>query len=249
MLSKKEKIERLEWLVDFAPLENGMCMAYINEYGQPLHLDMPELHPEGKRWAKLWFEQGDTGSRFDFLNEKIAEMKKDSELTVNEQLVENVNKCGGTIFGLSIGDHLPEKTINEWANEGKNFYMPGYREEVTQNTGLMYNDRKVVSFKVVGGEIFFEVSGTITIYLRAKGYKKFAEEFETKEITYSIGQRFRFLGNERYILAHTGEAKVCLIGLKKGNFWTDAIEVEDIQGITQKELNRCMGNTKFILID
>jgi hypothetical protein len=53
--------------------------------------------------------------------------------------------------------------------------------------------------------------------------------------TKSIGDKFRSLDGDTYILAQTAPYKVSLINLNSGNRYHDAVEVKNIFKITSRE--------------
>ena len=81
-------------------------------------------------------------------------------------------------YGLKIGDHLPVQKIREWSNIGKNRFDDRFRDKKIweQSEALFIGDREILSFKLLDGQVGFQVSGTISIYLRAEGFKEFLED-------------------------------------------------------------------------
>ena len=75
--------------------------------------------------------------------------------------------------GLNVGDVLPEGTITKWCKEG--YYYYGGKKRWERGTAGFVNDRKILSFQKKDGVMGFEVSGTLSVFLKADGFKAFYE--------------------------------------------------------------------------
>lgn len=253
-LTREEKINRLEKVLkgyEEGRYTGGICSYYNRLFGGALRKDMPEIKPDGVAWGKYWFKRGDISARIQFLKDTINKWSNPKELTVTEQLVSNVNKHGGEIHGLKVGDKLPAEVISAWSKAGKNYMYSGSDKPINSSVPF-HNDREITKFTVEEGDVFFEVSGTDNVRLRAKGYKKFAEEYNKPEETYSIGQRFKVhysaLGTQEFILGEVDHEKVSLICLKDGERATDPITVSNPRRVILKELGKLIGCNKWELI-
>jgi len=95
-------------------------------------------------------------------------------------------------YGLSVGDELPFNILNEWALAGDNRYQENeYLGWRMCNSGFIY-DRKIKSFKVIDGTVGFLVPGTNEVYLRAEGFKEFAESFDKPK--FEVGKWYKCEG-------------------------------------------------------
>ena len=83
-------------------------------------------------------------------------------------------------YGLKTGDILPEKILNEWANQNKNTY---YRDRKWYETNSFITDRVIEDFKVFDGRVGALVSRTANVYVAAKGLKEFIESKQGVKIT------------------------------------------------------------------
>lgn len=59
-----------------------------------------------------------------------------------------------------------------------------------------------------------------------------------REQTYHIGQHFLYNNNDEYLLANIHGNKISLFRLTSGNKWSDAIDVLNINKITEYEMKR-----------
>lgn len=80
-------------------------------------------------------------------------------------------------YGLNVGDELDETIINAWDKKGLNYWAGSSDGWIFGNSVPYYGDRKIENFKVIDGVVGFLVSGTHNIYLRAEGFKEFAENY------------------------------------------------------------------------
>ena len=75
-------------------------------------------------------------------------------------------------------------------------------------------------------------------------------EWEKEEVTYKVGQRLSIGGNfYEHILARVGGAKVVLIGLVDGNYYTQCLDVECSTAITEAEMKKLTAGNTFKLIE
>lgn len=58
-----------------------------------------------------------------------------------------------------------------------------------------------------------------------------------------IGQKFRDLNNQTYILAQTAPSKVSLISLNTGNRYCEGVKVKNIFSITPNQWTKITGTT------
>ena len=89
---------------------------------------------------------------------------------------------GINTYGLKVGDTLKKEIINAWAGIEGNFCT--YVQEGWVDTFCRYGeDRKIEDFRDIDGQIGFHVSGCTerTHYLKAEGFKEFADNFYKKE--------------------------------------------------------------------
>jgi len=66
--------------------------------------------------------------------------------------------------------------------------------------------------------------------------------------TYKTGMRFTTLDGDEYILANVGEKKYCLISLKDGNRWSDAVSLttdDSPRNISHQSFKRLCGSEPF----
>ena len=62
-----------------------------------------------------------------------------------------------------------------------------------------------------------------------------------KERESGIGDRFKIVGEAgEWLLAQVGYGKVCLIGLESGNRWEEPVEVNNVELITEGEMDKIL---------
>lgn len=86
-------------------------------------------------------------------------------------------------YGLKVGDILKQEIINAWAYIEGNFCA--YVQKGWVDVFCSYGeDRKIEDFRDIDGQIGFHVSGCTegTHYLKAEGFKEFADNFYKKEV-------------------------------------------------------------------
>ena len=86
-------------------------------------------------------------------------------------------------YGLKVGDILKQEIINAWAYIEGNFCA--YVQKGWVDVFCSYGgDRKIEDFRDIEGQIGFHVSGCTegTHYLKAEGFKEFADNFYKKEV-------------------------------------------------------------------
>lgn len=79
-------------------------------------------------------------------------------------------------YGLKVGDHLPEAIIRKWSDFDKNYTIG---DEWYKTIATFFGDRKIKSFKLIDGHVGFEVSDTISVFLKAEGFKEFMNSYDT----------------------------------------------------------------------
>lgn len=115
-----------------------------------------EINPKGNKTARIYHEG------------KWAEIVSD-EPEINT-------------YDLKVGDTLKQEIINAWADIEGNFCPDVQRGWV--DTFCRYGeDRKIEDFRDIDGQIGFHVSGCTkgTHYLKAEGFKEFADNFYKKK--------------------------------------------------------------------
>lgn len=116
----------------------------------------------------------------DNLNIKCELLPKDFQTaTVGEKMVDDFENCfepSHHQFGLEIGDHLDPNIISEWAYLGKNYASNSEMGRFIQSprSGFV-GARKILGFEMFKDGLGFLVSDTLSVYLRAEGFKEFAE--------------------------------------------------------------------------
>ena len=98
-------------------------------------------------------------------------------------------------YGLKVGDILKEDIISFWSARANNQYDPFSKKWHKNNTNFI-NSRQIESFKVFGGIVGFLISGTHELYLRAEGFKEFAEGFNKSKsaFEFEIGKWYKCEG-------------------------------------------------------
>jgi len=84
------------------------------------------------------------------------------------------------IYGLEVGDKLPQKVIREWGNQGLNYY--GSSKIWEKRIGQFINDRTIEHFKIIDEIVAFKVSDTTSVYLKAEGFKEFMDNFDKPKL-------------------------------------------------------------------
>lgn len=83
-------------------------------------------------------------------------------------------------YGLQVGDTLDVNVLNTWTViEGNR--STDSKTEWHRGEGVFIGNRVIKSFHLIHGHVGFEVSGTGTVYLKAKGFKEFADSYYSKE--------------------------------------------------------------------
>jgi hypothetical protein len=91
-------------------------------------------------------------------------------------------------YGLQVGDTLDAKVLNAWT------VIEGNRstDDVTKwhkGGGMFVGNRIIKSFKLIHGHVGFEVSDTGIVYLKAEGFKEFADNYyKRKLVSYAQSQ-------------------------------------------------------------
>ena len=112
-------------------------------------------------WSKSRFEEGD----FELMPEGF---KPEEEINT---------------YGLKVGDTLKQEIINAWAYFQGNF-CPDVQKGWVEVFDSYGKDRKIEDFRNIDGQIGFHVSECTkeSHYLKAEGFKEFADNFYKKEI-------------------------------------------------------------------
>lgn len=98
-------------------------------------------------------------------------------------------------YGLKVGDILKEDIISFWSARANNQYDPFSKKWHKNNTNFI-NSRQIESFKVFDGIVGFLISGTHELYLRAEGFKEFAEGFNKSKsaFEFEVGKWYKCEG-------------------------------------------------------
>jgi hypothetical protein len=91
-------------------------------------------------------------------------------------------------YGLQVGDSLDVKVLNAWTViEGNR--STDTRTEWHRGGGMFVGNRTIKSFKLIHGHVGFEVSDTSIVYLKAEGFKEFADNYyKRKLVSYAQSQ-------------------------------------------------------------
>jgi hypothetical protein len=82
-------------------------------------------------------------------------------------------------YGLQVGDELNAKVISAWSDKTGNRSVDKkewYQHEGSY-VGSYVGNRIIEGFHLIHGQIGFEVSDTVTIYLKAEGFKEFSDNY------------------------------------------------------------------------
>ena len=81
---------------------------------------------------------------------------------------------------MQVGDSLDVKVLNAWTViEGNR--STDTRTEWHRGGGMFVGNRTIKSFKLIHGHVGFEVSDTGIVYLKAEGFKEFADNYYSKK--------------------------------------------------------------------
>jgi hypothetical protein len=88
-------------------------------------------------------------------------------------------------YGLQVGDALNVDVLNAWTViEGNR--STNYKTEWHKGGGMFIGNRIIKSFCLIHGHVGFEVSDTGIVYLKAEGFKEFADNYYgTKEFKWA----------------------------------------------------------------
>jgi hypothetical protein len=79
-------------------------------------------------------------------------------------------------YGLQVGDALDSDVLNAWTViEGNR--STDDKAEWHRGGGMFMGNRTIKSFKLIHGHVGFEVSDTGIVYLKAEGFKEFADNY------------------------------------------------------------------------
>lgn len=116
-------------------------------------------------------------------------------------------------YGLKVGDEFSNRVLSEWAAHGRN------RQQKKEMNGEWYNhksnfgsNRSIESFRNIDGVVGFLVSGTNEVYLRAEGFKEFAESFD--KLKFEVGKWYRCKGYSytiKYLRAEARNSKYVIV--------------------------------------
>lgn len=115
-------------------------------------------------------------------------------------------------YGLKVGDVLDEDMINAWSSCDKNFFQPNSGKWSKKDTVSFVGGRKIESFKVFNGIVGFLVSGTNEVYLKAEGFKEFAESFDKPK--FEVGKWYKCKGYSyaiKYLREETHGSKYAIV--------------------------------------
>ena len=110
-------------------------------------------------------------------------------------------------YGLKVGDKLEKDVISKWGLLNYNRYQS---EENDGEWGRGYefvSDREITSFKEFHGIVGFLVSGTNEVYLKAEGFKEFAEGFNKPEFEFEVGKWYKRKGGYSYAIKYLRKEK------------------------------------------
>ena len=163
-----------------------------------------EKYPVGTAFKSMFSKFNYTSSgKFEWVHRK--QLIRDSEIY---GVVWNQNEWAEIIqeeseqqeintYGLKVGDEFPAKMLIEWAKCGEN------RQQKDQKGGKWHKrnsnfigDRTIESFKNIDGVVGFLVSGKYEVYLRAEGFKEFAEGFNKSNsaFEFEVGKWYKCEG-------------------------------------------------------
>ena len=98
-------------------------------------------------------------------------------------------------YGLNVGDKLDAIIIAAWEKKGCNYFSSSTEEWIFGNGAAYDRNRKIENFKVIDGVVGFLVSGTLGIYLRAEGFKEFADNYYTEIASnFKVGSWYKYNG-------------------------------------------------------
>ena len=100
-------------------------------------------------------------------------------------------------YGLKVGDTLKKDIIIAWAIHGENRQQNGEKDgKWHRSNGIFIDNRTIKSFKNIDGVVGFLVSDTSEVYLRAEGFKEFAEGFNKSKSTFEfeVGKWYKYKG-------------------------------------------------------
>ena len=99
-------------------------------------------------------------------------------------------------YGLNVGDFLDTKIINDWGGFAYNRCCLISKDKSWQQHQCMFSgDRTIKSFKLIDGIVGFLVSDTSSVYLRAEGFKEFADNYYTENTSnFKVGSWYKYNG-------------------------------------------------------
>ena len=115
-------------------------------------------------------------------------------------------------YGLKVGDILNKDVINAWSKQGFNRYQSEENSGEWSKGGNYISDRKIVSFGEFHGVVGFLVSGTNEVYLKAEGFKEFAESFDKPK--FEVGKWYKCKGYSyaiKYLRAEARKSRYAII--------------------------------------
>ena len=76
---------------------------------------------------------------------------------------------------LKVGDVLLETDLNKWCKTGENWFRTDNHSWERLDFNAFLGDRTIEKIEVKDGHKAFLVSGTLEVWIRAKGYRKFCK--------------------------------------------------------------------------
>lgn len=88
-------------------------------------------------------------------------------------------------YGLKVGDVLNADIINAWSKISDNKIQENDSAWFSSDVSFI-GHRSIIDFKLFHGHVGFKVSSTNKIYLKAKGFKEFADSYYPKESKFEM---------------------------------------------------------------
>ena len=159
-----------------------------------------EKYPVGTAFKSMFSKFNYTSSgKFEWVHRK--QLIRDSEVygvvwgqnEWAEIIPEELKQPEINTYGLSVGDVLTKDIIIAWVKHGENRQQKDEKNgKWHKSTSSFIDNRTIESFKNINGVVGFLVSGTYEVYLRAEGFKEFAESFDKPK--FEIGKWYKCEG-------------------------------------------------------
>ena len=134
-------------------------------------------NPDGFLWNKE--RNNHTGNQNLYYNGRWA------EIITKESKQPEINT-----YGLKVGDKFPAEVLIEWIKRGENRHQKDQKGGKWHNRNSTFiGNRTIKSFKNIDGVVGFLVSDTNEVYLRAEGFKEFAESFDKPK--FEVGKWYK----------------------------------------------------------